>query len=323
MVNLLNSISCFQNYQKRTLEDDSFCSLLVKRKTSLSDDADEGLIVTSNRLKEHSTDWNYDHACKFQIRIGRDFTDLLTLQKPSNIGLIAVIQKLSLRQNKTTGECIDWIQFGHKKNINSKRYCGELSYDNESGNMFYFPVDTFTDKIDTTVFINRKRLESDEYFDLLIVYTPIIMCRDAYSSYLKCSKDDDIKAICIRNVFKNDSYLNCPNCLDEGDSCRIKTKHSSGVGTVATIGAILSLIISFIFFLSCVWICKRFNLFCWSHTFAAGTNRSTQHSNVEMNLQGSTPTPNIPTVPSAPPVSADKDLPPPYESLFPERAGDR
>lgn len=89
-------------------------------------------------------------------------------------------------------------------------------------------------------------------------------------------------------------------------------KNIPGLRTKVTVAALASIFCSFFFFLSCVWICWYFEVLCWS----VGNIRRNRANPVEMSpMHSSSLTPSAP-----PPASAhDKDLPPSYETLFPDR----
>ncbi|CAK9801995.1 hypothetical protein ANTPLA_LOCUS3041 [Anthophora plagiata] len=123
------------------------------------------------------------------------------------------------------------------------------------------------------------------------------------------------------NEFFCDGIYNCAPgvCFDE-DTCPNNTNAiiSTGTGTKVTVGAVTTLILCFIIFIMCLWICKRSQKLCWSINFA--------DPNV-WQLQPNTEGTAAPVVPSAPMLEvavsssvADKDLPPSYDSLFPEQS---
>lgn len=81
------------------------------------------------------------------------------------------------------------------------------------------------------------------------------------------------------------------------------------LGMKVTLTAVTSIFCSFFLFISCVWCCRYFELLCWSANTLLG-----RPSPVELSPM----TAPSSTSPSAPPAGS-KDLPPAYETLFPDR----
>lgn len=147
--------------------------------------------------------------------------------------------------------------------------------------------------------------------------------------YLDCSNVDlaKYKSIgmntCLPNQLFCDVVYNCaPHvCSDEGN-CTNEVI-SNGTGTKVTVGAVTTLILCFIIFVMCLWICKRSQKLCWSLGCTDPNVCSTRPGPLPREAEGSVQ----PTVSSAPmleiavsPSVADKDLPPSYDSLFPEHS---
>lgn len=131
---------------------------------------------------------------------------------------------------------------------------------------------------------------------------------------------------CLRNEFFCDGVYNCaPNICSDEDNCSNNTNTiiSTGTGTKVTVGAVTTLILSFIIFVMCLWICKRSQKLCWSDPNMCATRPALWGPIIECDTVGSV----IPPVPTAPMLEvavsssvADKDLPPSYDSLFPEQS---
>lgn len=108
-------------------------------------------------------------------------------------------------------------------------------------------------------------------------------------------------------------------------------KQSSGLGTKVTIGAVVLILGLLLLFMLCLFVCRRCQVLCWSGPPPPRPQRSMpQAVRVEMmttsGTSGETARHTQPTAPpllplsqTASPVHEDKDLPPPYESLFPSR----
>ena len=103
---------------------------------------------------------------------------------------------------------------------------------------------------------------------------------------------------------------------------------TSDIGLRATVGAVASILLAFILFLACLWFLRRGKKLCWSNACSNGSRPTPPTSRVEMHphLQDeemrSYPTPSAAPdsqESSSVTINQDKDLPPPYESLFPGR----
>lgn len=154
-----------------SLGDNKLCSDITKRKVRY-----ESLIVTQGRANQHSLPWVTPDICKFEVQS----------IYPKG-GVIAVIQKLYLRRDITTGECIDYIQFRTKKGNTSQRHCGfldarlNMNYDMDDApdSVFpeYFPIsysNSFIDvdgELDVVIYIAKQPLELNERTEFSIVFT--------------------------------------------------------------------------------------------------------------------------------------------------------
>ncbi|CAK9834146.1 hypothetical protein ANTRET_LOCUS10717 [Anthophora retusa] len=250
-------------------------------------------------------------------------------------GLFGVIQKMSFRQNGT--QCLDYIQFKRKDHHQTVKFCGSIDRSKVKYHVVpepqdsMYPSGTYAEydpishksnaELETEIFISKERLKEGEFLALSIAYT----------SFTNCSHVDFKKytsfgyQTCMLNEFFCDGIYNCAPgvCFDE-DTCPNNTNAiiSTGTGTKATVGAVTTLILCFIIFIMCLWICKRSQKLCWSIDCADPNVCSrTWH------LQPSTEGTAAPVVPSAPMLEvavsssvADKDLPPSYDSLFPEQS---
>ena len=110
--------------------------------------------------------------------------------------------------------------------------------------------------------------------------------------------------------------------------CFLGGTRTSDIGIRATVGAVASILLAFILFITCLWLLRRGKKLCWSDACSSGSRPTPPTSRVELHpdLQDEEMR-NYPA-PSAPPdspesssitITQDKDLPPPYESLFPGR----
>ena len=114
--------------------------------------------------------------------------------------------------------------------------------------------------------------------------------------------------------------FNCDSskCSDELN-CKIFSNES---GTNVTISAVTSLVLCFIIFFLCLWICRKHEQLCWSSDCAGPQVNSGSISGLPTERgDQSANTPYIVTTPMLEVgISSsvqDKDLPPSYDSLFP------
>ncbi|KAF0771906.1 Syndecan [Aphis craccivora] len=328
-------------YVERILENDGVCSLnFITSTVNLSGREDQSAMVI--RDNQYFQKWSSKHefSCRF------------TVTSSLGLGIFAVIQHLSFRRN-AQGQCIDYIQFRHaEKTISlldlnikfksseswSEKMCGKFnafeanvdseSYQGSDGNDDKEIKNSFIDHkgmIEVKIFLGNKTVESNEELKFEIVFTAFQECKYDNGHWKYCGRKT-----CIFKDFFNDGKLNCPykSCKDE-NGCRqdIAVLNSNYMSTTtlgtkvvaATVACLVTMILVFIAFL---WIFRHCGpVFC-----CMGNPNSHPHSS-EMQ-----PVPRLDTmgvVATAPPDfmvasgtevrTADKDLPPSYESLFPSK----
>ncbi|KAJ9576363.1 hypothetical protein L9F63_006775, partial [Diploptera punctata] len=216
--------------------------------------------------------------------------------------------------------------FKAKSGERSKKFCGKVSAFKRTAdeNDEYSFVDP-KGEMDTTIFVANMRLMSHENLELEIVYTSYRECKYGRPLYKDCGYSS--RDLCIWTGLFGDNVVNCPkDCFDE-DMCYKRdgdTVSSKNVGTKVTVGAVATIILAFILFMTCLWIMRRRKKLCWSED-CSGPRPSPPSTRVEMHphLQDedlrSRPEPSAPLDGGSVTVSEDKDLPPSYESLFPDR----
>lgn len=131
---------------------------------------------------------------------------------------------------------------------------------------------------------------------------------------------------CIDKELFNDGTVNCPfpYCLDE-NYCFDETKEEiikDNTGIIVT--AVTSLIFTIITVTLIFWLCFKFNSICFKSTRRHHVRRRPVSRDLELQTSSNVGLPiEQPQTVSTPNVSQtvveDKDQPPPYESLFPER----
>lgn len=301
-------------YTEFLMENDKICHpFSAKGNIRLPDVEDGAAIVKPNHMFDP---WKVtsNKLCKYVFKTHR------------HTGLFAVIQTMSLRRNGS--ECIDYVQFKEDKH-KSKLFCGGFDhrharYHASGGdegaelNLSHPEFKSAKGEIETYIFISKEKLLPGEVLDLTIVYTP----------YKDCNKLKDINKYrlnsnntCISENYYCDGYRNCAfdSCLDEA-GCEIV---SNGTGTKVTVGAVTTLFLTFLLFVMCLWTCRKHKKLCWSPDCAgpniAGANPPSTDSR-QRDPSGRSVVPTAPMLEEATtrPVH-DKDLPPSYDSLFPDQ----
>ncbi|XP_076293757.1 uncharacterized protein LOC143215484 [Lasioglossum baleicum] len=326
--NCVNYSSCSyygRHYNIYGLESEKVCHMLGIKSTIETNDA--AAMVLPKQMFEHWEVLQNVH-CKFVIKAAK------------GDGLFGVIQKMSFRKNGT--QCLDYVQFKRKDNHRTEKFCGTL----DRSRTKYYPVPepehseyssvpvaaarTFAEydpsgrksggELETEIFISKNKLENDEFLALSIVYTP----------YKSCNNTDPAKYTpillntCLQKDFFCDGIYNCaPDICSDEEKCPTNANEfiSTGTGTKVTVGAVTTMILCFIIFVMGLWICKRSQKLCWSLDCSDPTVCSSRPGPLPHETEG-TVNPPVPTAPmlevAVSSTVADKDLPPSYDSLFPE-----
>ncbi|XP_070528408.1 uncharacterized protein [Cardiocondyla obscurior] len=287
MIAFLCSCACYQHYADYSLEQEQICHFLNKKHV-LNLPNGTAAIVTPHHMFDH---WvvNNDRRCTFVFK---------TRERE---GLFAVIHKMSFRRDKKG--CIDYVRFKRSDGHSTQKFCGNvnllLSPISESYldspenadrprdyNVFaeYDPIDSGwnskSSSIETEIFISRDELPAGQSLDLTLVYTPFKDC--AQTNPEKYSQLGFDK--CIRKEYMCDKIFNChPNICSDEKSQKL----------------------------------------CWSSD-CAGPNACSRPTSFPGEDGGQGSNRGVPTAPMlevavSSPV-ADKDLPPSYDSLFPEQS---
>ncbi|KAG7210902.1 hypothetical protein KM043_016280 [Ampulex compressa] len=317
-------------YEEYGLGNEKICHPLG-RKRSLNI-VDKPAIVKPNRIFDT---WfvTSDVHCKYVFKASRGH------------GLFGVIQKMSFRRNGS--DCIDYVQFKRKDDHQTEKFCGTMDHSKmtyyvvpepkndmqNSGHLLEMSRNVYAEfdpstrssggELQTEIFISKERLQEGQSLDLIIVYTPYRNCTDVKSDQYRFIMHNT----CMRKEFFCDGIYNCvPGvCTDEVDCAPEETVItdivSSGTGTKVTVGAVTTMILCFIIFVMCLWICKRSQKLCWSLD-CAGPNVCSTRPGVLPHESEDSPNPTVPTAPmlevAVTPSVVDKDLPPSYDSLFPQ-----
>ncbi|XP_011701691.1 PREDICTED: uncharacterized protein LOC105458231 [Wasmannia auropunctata] len=331
------------NYKEHQLESDKICHIHNKKQT-LDMRPGIGAIVTPHYMFDRWTNVKTDRECSFEFKTSK-------AEGEGREGVFAVIQKMYLRRDGD--RCIDYVQFQRSDGHWTSKFCGELDRsqatylpvpepeDNSgntswprSSNFMYAEYDpipvkrrdapwrwtTDSAKIGTKIFISKESVPDGQSLDLTIVYTPYKRCDQADFDYKPVGYNN-----CIRKEYICDKIYNCPLgvCSDEAN-CTVNDRYpKDDTATKVTVGAVTTMILCFIIFVMCLWICKKSQKLCWSSD-CAGPNACSRPVSLPDadGIQGSNR--GVPTAPMlevavSSPV-ADKDLPPSYDSLFPEQS---
>lgn len=289
---LVTFLSAVLSIEEIGIESDKICTALAKkRKHILGHVERSGLYVRETRYFDH---WRgtYQFNCRFE------------LETLANDGIAVVIQKLDMRRNESTGECIDFIQFLPDKGTPSNKLCGKLSTTPlEMSNTF---VD-FKGNLQIHIHVHNVPLNPKQEINLEVVFTSYKLCAKKIPDYRECNKD-----LCIWKGFFNDDLVNCP-FLDCGDerSCDVKGAMGSSQFSPASNNWIWILIVVLVCCVSLVF-CLYF-VFHKMHRRRRGRRSSRQPPEYTATYGGENHlTPSAPQLPESP-----KDKPPAYETLFP------
>ncbi|XP_020296512.1 uncharacterized protein LOC109861330 isoform X2 [Pseudomyrmex gracilis] len=280
---------------------------------------------------------------RWMVKSDRNCTFVFKTEKGE--GLFAVIHKMFLR---TKGDnCLDYIRFKKSDGQYTSKFCGEI----DRSHTYSYPVadssvsfdandnyDKFTEydpirkkymifeakaAIETEIVISKEEVPRGWSLDLTIIYTPYKSCNKVdLKEYAPVGFD-----ICIRREYVCDKMANCPlNVCSDERNCEYSNLDQSkeDTATKVTVGAVTTMILCFIIFVMCLWICKKSHKLCWSSD-CAGPNVCSRPTSLSQDVEA-IPNSNraVPTAPmlevavSSPVV--DKDLPPSYDSLFPEQS---
>ncbi|XP_030758481.1 uncharacterized protein LOC115884123 [Sitophilus oryzae] len=304
-----------QEYKHYSLGNPKLCSPLSQKKVKY-----EAVIVDEGQfINQHRLLWNVDNSCSFEVE-----------SIYSNGGVIAVIQNINLRKNESNGECIDYIQI-RVQNKFTRRFCGNFnatSVMNQNENGEISSINSAMNKngeLDVTIFIDKEPLAYNTRTEFSVVFTSFKECSYLNYKHYKLEQCNEREEVCIKTHFFMDGLINCPyyGCTDEGKcllSSNIESKGS--VGDRVLIGSLSTLALLFALFCLLIWAFKKHKLFCWREDFAHPTPISDNNrSSCVMEMHEPTgirlAEPALPPTQPSAPVDQGKDLPPSYDSLFP------
>lgn len=151
----------------------------------------------------------------------------------------------------------------------------------------------------------------------------LLDCNSIYN-HRSCYPSEENKNGCIDKNLFHDGTVNCPPpyCWDEDFCFDTKSEEIVTDNSEIILTAVISLVFTIIIVTSVFWLCIKSNSICCKSSRRQQRVRRPVRSDIELQTS-----PNIGAAiaePSAPSIDShnvvqDKDQPPPYDSLFPER----
>uniref|UniRef100_A0A8D8Q694 Uncharacterized protein n=1 Tax=Cacopsylla melanoneura TaxID=428564 RepID=A0A8D8Q694_9HEMI len=328
-------------YTEYLLENDKVCSILLKKRTLwLGYENKSGIIVREE---------------KFFQKIGKHALDCTFTVQGGNGGVVAVIQQMKFRTGQTGSgntSCIDYVQFspGDKHDLLSTfniqfkdsvkwspQYCGEVDLSNTDGKNLP-PMETPNGKevdayennpigqntyvepngaISVKIHIGEDPVDPSDGVTLKIAFTSFQACRYNMGVYKMCGGP-----MCIWKDYFDDDVVNCPfiDCTDERPCGTDFNDHKLGIGLVTGLGTkVLLGAVAGIFTMVFVLI-----LFFWAFHYCGFLCSTRPPRNLteltsvprEEDVRPASCTPLTPVL--TPSSGEEKDLPPAYETLFPQ-----
>ncbi|BFG03728.1 uncharacterized protein DMAD_02914 [Drosophila madeirensis] len=252
------------------------------------------------------------YDCQFRV---------VTSDRPPR-GIYTLITRLKFRRDPVSKECIDYIQFTGGNRSPSERICHNIAINGPAGRLIFDERDR---EVNVHIYIDRSRHILGDQLELSMVLTAHSECH--FNGDFLCDPNDHYS--CISRHFVRDNVTNCLYpCRDEG-TCFHDAIVPEEIDTAnVAISAITSLIFTMLGVGFCVWICWKY----WNcitvqqRAHEASAARFNQHR-----VRSDVPTIELPTAPEyadvesreqdaqqQPPMTP-KDMPPSYESLFPDR----
>ncbi|XP_036330549.1 uncharacterized protein LOC118742520 [Rhagoletis pomonella] len=259
---------------------------------------------SSNKLK-------YD--CHFRVQ---------TSERPPR-GIYTVITRLKFRRDPVTNTCLDYIQFVGGNRPPSEKICNEIAIDGPAGRLIFDHRDR---EVSIHIYIDRRH-SIREPLELRMVLTAHSECK--YTGDFLCDPKDQYS--CISRHFVRDNITNCMYpCRDEISCFHDGITPDEMDTTNVALSALTSLIFTMLGVGFCVWV-------CWKYWNCITVQQHAHEASAAALRRGQIDTPVI-ELPIAPsfsdaittnigheldnqrqPPQTPKDLPPSYESLFPDR----
>ncbi|XP_065368310.1 uncharacterized protein LOC135960840 [Calliphora vicina] len=333
---LLNSCWLLSyGYRNIRLEDNLCADRIFKyfqgSSMTLKEDRDSAAIITqvwNTTMPGYYSSNKIRYDCEFKVNSEEP-------NRPPR-GIYTVITRLKFRHDPVKNECLDYIQFRNGNRSPSERICNDISIDGPAGRLIF---DQRNKDVSVLIHIDKKRMIT-EPLELRMVMTAHSECK--YTGDFLCEPTNPYT--CISRYFVRDNVTNCMYpCRDEVSCFHDAITLEEIDTTNVAISAITSLIFTMLGVGFCIWICWKY----WNcitvqqhaHEASAVTNRQRRQRSHQHRSSGQREVPVI-ELPAAPsfgsastvPVHSlemnhqqqqgeetPKDLPPSYESLFPDR----
>ncbi|XP_050323394.1 uncharacterized protein LOC126755101 [Bactrocera neohumeralis] len=321
---LMNACSLCECYKNIILKDylcaDKFLldiqrSLHVHPAFTLTEDRDSAAIITqmwNTTLPGYYSSNKLKYDCYFRVQ---------TPHRPPR-GIYTVITRLKFRRDPVNNACIDYIQFVGGNRPASEKICNEIAIDGPGRLIF----DERNREVNIHIYID-KRVSIKEPLELRMVMTAHSECK--YTGDFLCDPKDQYS--CISRHFVRDNITNCMYpCRDEISCFHDVPTSVEADTTYVALSALTSLIFTMLGVGFCIWV-------CWKYWNCITVQQHAHEASAAAHRRGQTETPVV-QIPNAPSFSgaitssigyeqdnrhhqpqSPKDLPPSYESLFPER----
>ncbi|EDW77227.1 uncharacterized protein Dwil_GK22255 [Drosophila willistoni] len=251
------------------------------------------------------------YNCQFRV---------VTNERPPR-GIYTIITKLKFRKDPVSQKCIDYIQFSSGNRPPSEKICNDIAIDGHAGRLIFDQRDR---DVNIHIYIERDRHIFGEPLELRMVLTAHSECQ--FNGDFLCNPKDPYS--CISRHFVGDNVTNCLfPCRDEGTCFHDVIAAEEMDTTNVAISAITSLIFTMLGVGFCVWVCWKY----WNCiTVQQRAHEASAARFNQRRARSDVPTIELPTAPSYDDVgvvtsepeqqsTTPKDLPPSYESLFPDR----
>ncbi|XP_055837668.1 uncharacterized protein LOC129906060 [Episyrphus balteatus] len=271
---------------------------------ALGDDRESAAIITQVWNSTSHRKLKYD--CRFRI----------VTKERQRRGLYTVITKLKFRRDPKTDACTDYIQFTNGYRWPSEKICNDISPDGPAGRLIF---DERESDVSVHVYINQSQ-PIYEPLELSMVITSHSECK--YTGDFLC--DPKNPHSCISRHFVRDNITNCMYPCKDENSCFHDAITAEVIDTAnVAISAITSLIFTMTGVGFCIWV-------CWKYWNCITLQQQQAHEDSQSNHPRDVPTIELPQTPfegfitpvedpDHPLPPTPKDLPPSYESLFPDR----
>ncbi|XP_055380248.1 uncharacterized protein LOC129611237 [Condylostylus longicornis] len=265
---------------------------------------DRDSVAIISQIWNSSTMQSFNMMCTFNVKVHKDYT-----------GIYAAITKLKFRSDisNSSRNCIDYVEFSKGNKNLSRRICDEVGINGHTERLIF---DDREKEMKIKISVNDKYVVR-EPLELVIVLTSHGKCKNVKDEY-QCDQRDVNS--CISSFFVGDNIPNCMNnCSDEA-SCFMsehvrKTFAEKVDYSNIAISAITSLIFTMFAVGAVLYTCWKYWFFC--QTRSPSPSPENELPVIELPQSSFNSVIVSEEIQERPP--SPKDLPPSYESLFPDR----